>query len=209
MNSERSSGPAKLPQCVFPQATIGPATDAPSALTSRLRATIIVNVQSDVSGQEGGRFGLGLLEGNQEEGNPLVLTALEDRARHSCENSQEDVYPLEHPEISGNVSVMPGSDAGANHLDLYLKYSATDARVRLRAEVRSTWITLTLSGHQEPSAKGAVLATALLALASIPEQQMVSVIREGAGFGAPNDLLQYAELLDPARQRAALPKSQG
>jgi hypothetical protein len=154
------------------------------------------------SGQEGGRFGVHSCADDQDDANPIVLTALEDGARHGRETvirNLEGVYRLQHPRLSGNVSVMPGPDDGSSRVGLYLKGTEADLGIRLHAEVRSTWITLTCHRFQEPAQKAVALAAALVRLATIPGQRTVSINGDEESLGVPNHLVDYVELLEPKK----------
>ena len=133
---------------------------------------------TDLSSDEGGRFGVLADEDGQNENNPVVLTALEDGVRHGRQETirnLEGVFRLNHPDMSGSLSVMPGASTGTSRFGLCMRSIDSAEGVRLHAEVRSTWITITCNRYQEAAGKAVALVEALVRLASIPGQQTVSV----------------------------------
>jgi len=159
------------------------------------------------SGQEGGRFGVRSCADDQDEGNPIVLTALEDGARHGRETvirNLEGVFRFQQPRLRGNLSVMPGPNDGSSRVGLYLKGAEADLGIRLHAEVRSTWITLACHRFHEPAKKAVALAGALVRLATIPGQRTVSINGGEESLGVPNYLVDYVDLLELKKPRKGI-----
>lgn len=159
---------------------------------------------NEASGEEGGRFGLHSCTGSNEDANPLVMTALEDGAKHGQDSVLRDlegVFRLHHAQLSGNVSVIPGP-GGFSRVGLYLKGAEAGVGIRLHAEVRSTWITQTCDSFQEPAKKAVALASALVKLATLPGQRTVSINGDEETLGVPMQLGDYGDLFELSSQPA-------
>lgn len=162
----------------------------------------VVALLNKVSDEEGGRFGLHPWSERSDDTNPIVMTALEDGAKkghQSVLRNLEGVFRLQHPQLFGNVSVMPGP-GGFSRVGLYLKGVEAGVGIRLHAEVRSTWIALTCDRYQEPAQKAVALASALVKLATIPGQRTVSISSDEESLGVPIHLVDYVEMFEPSTQ---------
>ena len=146
---------------------------------------------------EGGRFGVVAVE-EPVPANPMVLTAREDVANGTSEDRCHDlegVFQLEHPQLRGNLSVMPGRVDGARRIGLYMKGSGLAEGLRLDAELRSSWVATMCGDHGGRVERAAALAIAMVQLAAIPGQRTVRMTSDQADSDRLPDLTAYASLL--------------
>ena len=166
----------------------------------------VAGLVAERSVEEGGRFGLNVGECTDDDFNPRFLTALEDGAKHGREQAMrqlEGVYQLDHSQLTGNISVMPGHTDGANRVGVYLNSMESDFGVRPHAEVRSRWIADNCEADRPPAENAVALAASMVRLAMIPGQVTVSMFADDETVRPLDVLPSYVRIFEPGQHQVA------